>query len=182
MRENLPYLWSMTKSMNKAKGPTPKAASERFWHKVAVKGPADCWEWQAGKSRGYGTCFEHGMPVSAHRVSYAMHNGPIPPGMVVMHSCDNPGCVNPAHLSVGTQADNMADKTKKGRARPNRLANKSHCVHGHEMTVDNTDFNSNGGRVCKICYVAYHSVYDKNRRAKKAGRLCDIIDWRTLLP
>ena len=51
----------------------------------------------------------------AHRVSWELHNGPIPPGKIIMHSCDHPWCVNPAHLSVGTQKDNMADCIAKGR-------------------------------------------------------------------
>jgi hypothetical protein len=55
--------------------------------------------------------------VSAHRMSYAAHKGPIPPGMVVRHKCDTPACVNPDHLEPGTQADNIADMFKRGRAK-----------------------------------------------------------------
>ena len=76
-----------------------------------------CWIWRGGKNGyGYGIFLLPGeVPVRAHRYAYERVHGPIPEGMVVMHSCDNPPCVNPAHLSLGTRDDNNQDKKRKGR-------------------------------------------------------------------
>jgi hypothetical protein len=88
----------------------------RFWSKVAFTD--GCWEWQASirKRDGYGR-FQTGATTqeTAHRFSYALANGPIPQGMFVCHRCDNPRCVRPDHLFLGTPDDNMQDKTRKGR-------------------------------------------------------------------
>ena len=92
---------------------------EKFWSKVRRGAADECWPWTAGSTqRGYGVLYARGSRDShwlAHRYSYTLHNGAIPPGLCVCHSCDNPPCVNPAHLWVGTRRQNSQDMIDKGR-------------------------------------------------------------------
>lgn len=87
---------------------------ERFWSKVDKS--SECWEWQAEKNQhGYGGFYFLGKKQKAHRVSWQLTYGDIPDGQLVLHTCDNPSCVNPLHLWLGTQDDNMKDCAAKGR-------------------------------------------------------------------
>lgn len=91
-------------------------AEARFWSKIAISGFDRCWYWAAGMhQKGYGQVWYRGKFNKAHRVMYELENGPIPEGMQVLHSCDNPGCVNPDHLWVGTNLDNRRDSLRKKR-------------------------------------------------------------------
>lgn len=92
--------------------------AERFWAKVERRGPDECWPWIATRNNGkfnYGHFQFMGRVRKASRISYMLSHGDIPPRMVVMHTCDNPPCVNPSHLKLGTQHDNVLDCAKKGR-------------------------------------------------------------------
>lgn len=89
----------------------------RFWEKVKMAGPDQCWIWTADTIGGYGKIKVEGIHNMAHRVSYTMHKGPIPKGLHVCHSCDNPPCGNPNHLWLGTVKENMADRDRKGRGK-----------------------------------------------------------------
>ena len=121
----------------------PKDMSERdwsiirFWDKVDKKGEDDCWEWTAStRTNGYGQIHFDQKMMQAHRASWIIENGKIPEGLVVCHSCDNKTCVNPNHLWIGTQGDNMADRDRKGRQgggahlhKPGGIGANQHGIH-----------------------------------------------------
>jgi hypothetical protein len=92
-----------------------KTLEERFFSKVN-KIENGCWEWITGKSRdGYGVFSYNNKDFRAHRLSYELHFGNIENGLCVCHKCDNPSCVNPEHLFLGSHKQNMEDKANKGR-------------------------------------------------------------------
>jgi hypothetical protein len=96
---------------------------DRFWAKVVKAGDDDCWLWTASlRNKGYGafayTLGDRIIQDRAHRFSYALHVGPIPDGLCVLHRCDTPACVNPRHLFLGIKADNNVDMLAKGRHVP----------------------------------------------------------------
>ena len=90
--------------------------ADRFWPKI--KKTSYCWNWLGATGNGYGRIANGtlNVPVLAHRVSWEIHNGPIPKGMLVLHHCDNRLCVRPDHLFLGNHANNMEDMAKKGRS------------------------------------------------------------------
>ena len=105
--------------------PPRKSLADRFWPKVQISDPQSCWEWTGGKVRdGYGSVGIQNSELSsgpiqtftsAHRLSWYLYNGSLPNGLMVCHHCDNPGCVNPAHLFVSDRSGNMRDAYEKGR-------------------------------------------------------------------
>lgn len=99
----------------------------RFWSKVEVRGPDECWEWKGPRHpQGYGRTKYGGRTVSAHRLAFMFSVGPIPAEMDVCHRCDNPPCCNPAHLFLGDHAANMADMKTKGRAKSGSPKGEDH--------------------------------------------------------
>lgn len=97
-----------------------RSLEERFWSKVDTSG--DCWTWMAACNRqgygliGIGSRSTRKSAQLAHRVAYELEVGTIPSGLIVRHKCDNPPCVNPSHLEIGTRADNSRDMRVRGRS------------------------------------------------------------------
>ena len=141
---------------------TAAPLEDRFWSRVDKSG--DCWNWTAGKVSGYGAIKHRGKRIKAHRLSWMLHNGPIPEGdgyhgTCVLHKCDNRACVNPDHLFLGTNDDNMRDMAEKGRTvSPPHLS----------------DQNGSKNRMAKLCEDDIPRIRDMLRCGAKRQ---DIADW-----
>ena len=138
-------------------------AADRFWSKVE-KGPS-CWEWKAGKiPQGYGEFWYRGKGWRAPRAAWMFTHGKEPPReMHVCHTCDNPGCVRPDHLFLGTQKDNIQDCVSKGRQ---ANARKTHCIHGHPYSGSNLFFKG-GSRECRECWRKNNREAHKRRMQRR---------------
>lgn len=149
------------------------AIAQRFWEKVDKspgQGPnGECWEWQGAKSGpGYGKFSIGGRKDTqlnryAHRVSYQLVVGEIDSTLLVCHKCDNPSCVNPKHLFLGTHRDNLLDAFQKGRRTPAVKKQITHCKRGHELSGDNL-MKSRTTRQCRTCANERLKKYRAQRR------------------
>jgi hypothetical protein len=143
---------------------------QRFW--ARVRKSDGCWEWTGAcfKCGGYGQfTIEHGQQVRAHRHSWELHNGPIPKGLWVLHRCDNPKCVRPDHLFLGTCTDNARDMMAKGRGR-GQYVRKTHCHRGHALVEPNLIHRPTGYSDCRQCSRITGRVRDRIRRGYKTVR------------
>jgi hypothetical protein len=125
-----------------------------FFDKIMPEPNTGCWLW-AGRLhyKGYGEIGFFSKKQKAHRVSWLLHKGEIPDGLFVCHKCDTPACVNPDHLFLGDNKDNIDDSVRKKRHASSR---KTHCQNGHEYNEENTRYKNNGKeRACKACDRAY---------------------------
>lgn len=105
-----------------------------------VERTSDCWLWHGTRDpHGYGILWVRGRNVRAHRLSWELHYGPVPAGMNVLHHCDNPTCVRPDHLFLGTHADNVADKVAKGR----QASGERHGARRHRERMPRGERNGN---------------------------------------
>lgn len=145
----------------------PIESEWRFWPKV-LPVESGCWEWQAFRcGNGYGRFSGYGCgKILASRFVYELCVGPIPFGLKVLHRCDNPSCVNPAHLFLGTMKDNSEDMVRKGRHRNQNTA-KPICKHGHSLTPDNVYISQNK-RQCRTCTITRSA---RKRAARHAAEL-----------
>lgn len=132
---------------------------ERFMRKVSIpKNPNECWEWKGTRTpQGYGRYHLTSGKVLAHRLAYGFFHGKKPVNDV-LHSCDNPGCVNPAHLREGTNQENVNDKMVRGR---HQCFTKIQCKNGHPLEA-----YVQGRRNCIVCNKEKDARYKERNREK----------------
>jgi hypothetical protein len=128
------------------------AMPDRFWQKVDIKEPDECWLWTGAlHGKGYGHFRLDGRIEKAHRVAWVLANGLVPDGLTVDHvaarGCTSKACVNPAHLEPVTNRVN----TLRGGNACAVNARMTHCRRGHEFTVENTRIETTGSRRCRTC-------------------------------
>lgn len=150
-----------------------RSLSDRFWSKVdRFSDPEGCWRWRAAfDSSGYGHIRFAGALLRAHRVAWELVNGEIPAGFHVLHKCiASRDCVNPAHLYLGTNAENVADRESQGRNFGRRLP-KAFCRFGHARLPGSR-------KTCPTCKRFYKAEY---RRQRKAGVSKPVVDLAALV-
>jgi len=144
----------------------------RLWAKVDRKSSDECWLWTAkARVHNRGRICVAGKEVFATHVALALDGRPRPQWLFACHTCDNPPCVNPAHLWWGTKKENAQDASQKKRL---PLAQRTHCSNGHEFSPENTWISKVGARVCRTCSRrskrAWNAKPDVRKRKNEARR------------
>lgn len=129
-----------------------------------VKRGAGCWEWPNKMGNGYGQTRRGGKFIYAHRLAYELYTGTPPGALFVCHTCDNPICVRPSHLFLGTSSDNLQDCVAKGRF---GCRKKERCKRGHLLEGSWTD--SRGCRHCRTCQAAKSKAHYRAKRGALFG-------------
>lgn len=144
-----------------------KSIEERFWPKVDIRGKDECWNWLAAVKRKYG-CIADGFNSSifAHRASWEICNGPIPEGKFVLHKCDNKLCVNPNHLYIGTQRNNMEDRRKRN---PDSYSKSAPMFDAEEVQDINDLYLTGKFTYGLLCYM-FRCSESTIHKALKEGR------------
>lgn len=138
---------------------------ERFAKKFKINGENGCWEWCASKNqKGYGQFDMNRIQYKAHRVSYAIKHGGLYSQLQIDHLCRNRGCVNPDHLELVTNKENVL-RGELPRTSKERFANQTHCKRGHEFTEANTHIHMQTEATGKI-YKARHCLSCRRIRTK----------------
>lgn len=141
-----------------------RSLAERFDSKIERIPFSGCWIWtgRVMERNGYGTLGRN----LAHRISWKLHSGPIPKGLYVLHRCDVSCCVNPEHLFLGTQLDNVRDMMAKGRQNMGDRYHKllTHCPHGHAYTAENIYWRGNH-RACRACCLERSRIARERHRS-----------------
>jgi hypothetical protein len=141
----------------------PLIGAEGRWREWVREDGDGCLVWTASRTgNGYGQWRQQ----PAHRLVYELEIGPIPEGMVVCHRCDNPPCVNPAHLFLGTQADNLRDARTKGH---NVQAAKTECVNGHRFDEANTYIYRGRPYTRRCCRTCNRNAAAREKRLRLAS-------------
>lgn len=148
--------------------PVTAKVMDRFWAKVEKRGDDQCWPWTGSKNeRGYGSMGHCGRLRKATHISYEIANrSPFPAGMVARHTCDNPSCVNPAHIIPGTLRENAMDMVDRRRHHANR---RTECIRGHPLSGDNLIARDGGQRGCRTCQRIRVQRYKLKRKALNHG-------------
>lgn len=157
------YRYWLDHTPHDQRGPAPRQA-RYFWDFVEKTSRTGCWTWTGKRNRaGYGLWGKK----LAHRVSLAMEQGPIAEGMLALHRCDNPPCVNPKHLYPGSSKDNVRDMLARGRDARSVHGPKTHCSRGHEYAGDNVRVRKTGARVCLTCARTAKRAWEKRWRRER---------------